>query len=49
MYGWYDIDPVWGNITTFSIYLQDANMVNVVLHSHKLLAVFPMGYFFLLA
>ena len=29
-------------------YLQVDNMVNVVIHSHKLLAILPLGYFFLI-
>ena len=33
----------------FTFYLLVANMVNVVLHSHKLLAIYPLGNFFLVA
>ena len=40
-----DIDPVWGTISNLSFYLKVANMVNVVLLSHKLLAIFPIGTF----
>ena len=44
-----DLDPVGGAITTLYFYLQVANMVSVVLHSHKLLAIFTPCYFFLIA
>ena len=38
------IDPVLGIITTFHFF-KFANMVNVVLHSQKLLAISPVAYF----
>ena len=34
---------------TFLLYLQVANMVNFVLNSHRLLAILPLCYFFLIA
>ena len=34
---------------TFPFYLQVANMVNVVLHSHKLLVILLLGYFLVVA
>ena len=50
-------DDVWVTILiqfevlsqTLTFYLQVANMVNVVLHSLTLLAIFNLGYFFLIA
>ena len=29
----------------FPFYLQVSNMVNIFLHSHKFLSIFPLGYF----
>ena len=33
----------------FTFYLKVINMLNVVIHSHKLLAIFLLGCFFLIA
>ena len=33
----------------FTFYLKRANIINAVLCSHKLLAIYPQGYFFVIA